>query len=260
MQKKSRSSLALPALALSGAFALFVCGATAQTTETKSGTVLYVSGNDLVVKVDGTGEVKHFHVADSKTLTVDGKTLTVHDLKPGMHLTRTITTTNQTRVVKSVRVVKGKVWLVHAPYVIVTLEDGTNKQYKAPNGMMFDIDGQKMSVFHLKKGMNLTATIVTETPETIVSQTTAVTGKAAPAPPPPLETPPMEGALLVEEAKPAPIEVAKAEPAPAQVASAPEPKPVKLPKTGSNWPLMGLLGILSLSAGFGLRLARTARS
>ena len=255
-QTNGRKGWALRALALGGAFAVFVCGALAQTTtEKKSGTVVYASGNEVVVKLDGTGEVKHFHVANNRTFNVDGKTLGIHDLQPGMHLTRTITTTSQSRVVRSVRVVKGKVWLVHAPYVIVTLEDGTNKQYKVPNGMTFDIDGEKKDVFHLRKGMNLTATIVTETPETIVSQSTAVTGKM---PPPPPETPPIQGALLVVEEKPAPVEMAKAEsPAPA---AAPEEKPAKLPKTGSNWPLMGLLGILLLSVGFGLRLARTARS
>ena len=60
-------------------------------TETKSGTVVYVSGNELVVKGDN-GVVKHFTVPDSATATVDGQQLTVHQLKPGMHLTQTITT------------------------------------------------------------------------------------------------------------------------------------------------------------------------
>jgi LPXTG-motif cell wall-anchored protein len=199
------------------------------------------------------GTVKHLVVPDSATADVDGKTLTVHDLKPGMHLTKTITTTTTNDTVKSVRVVKGKVWMVNAPYVIVTLANGQNKQYKVPDGMKFDVGGEQKTVFDLKKGMNLTATIVTTTPTTTVSSQSNVTGTApvvAAAPKP--ATPPQQGALLIEEpAAPAPVAVASNE-APA----APEPKPARLPKTGSSLPLFGLIGLALLSAGLVLRMRR----
>jgi LPXTG-motif cell wall-anchored protein len=226
----------------------------AQTTtqvETRSGTVVYVSGNDVVVKMDD-GTVKHVVAPDGATAEVDGKTLTVHDLKPGMHLTKTITTTTTNETVKSVRVVKGKVWMVNAPYVIVTLANGQNKQYKAPDGMKFNVDGEEKSVFDLKKGMNLTATIVTTTPTTMVSSQSNVTGTGpvvAEAPKP--ATPPQVGALLIEEPKPAPATVASNEPPPA-----PEAQPAQLPKTASSVPLFGLIGLSLLSAGLVLRVRR----
>ena len=61
-------------------------------TEVRRGEVVYVSGNDLVVKTEA-GQIKHFVVPEGATAVVDGKTLTVRDLKPGMKLTQTITTT-----------------------------------------------------------------------------------------------------------------------------------------------------------------------
>ena len=66
-------------------------GQTNVTTQVERAEVVYVSGNDLVVKMEN-GEVRHLTVPDSVTATVDGKQLTVHDLKPGMKLQRTITT------------------------------------------------------------------------------------------------------------------------------------------------------------------------
>jgi hypothetical protein len=227
-------------------------------TESRSGTVVYVSGNDLVVKRDD-GVVKHVVVPESTTVDVDGKQLTVHDLKPGMRLTRTITTVTKSEDVRTVRVVKGKVWMVNPPHVIVTLANGQSKQFKVPDGMKFDVGGQEVSVFHLKKGMNLTATIVTTTPETIASSTSTVTGtapvvaKAAPKP----VTPPLVGVLLIEERPaPAPTTMASNEPPPAT----PEPKPARLPKTASSVPLVGLLGLAALSAGLALQIRRLSLS
>lgn len=224
-------------------------------TEVRSGTVVYVSGNDVVVKLDD-GTVKHVVVPDSATAEVDGKTIGVHDLKPGMHLTKTITTTTTSENVRTVRTVTGRVWMVNAPYVIVTLANGQNKQYKVPEGTKFNVGGEEMTVFDLKKGMNLSATVVTTTPTETVSQESKVGGtgpveaKAAPKP----ATPPIVGVLLIEEPKPAPTTVASNE-APA-AAPTPEPKPASLPKTASSVPLFGLIGLTALSAGLALRIRR----
>jgi hypothetical protein len=134
-------------------------------TEVRSATVMYASGNDLVVKTDD-GQVKHFEVPDDRTVSVNGKDLTVHDLKPGMRLTRTITTTSTPQTVTTVRTIVGTVWHVNPPStVILTLPNGTNKQYKVPKGQMFDINGQKQDVFGLRKGMKISATVVTESHE-----------------------------------------------------------------------------------------------
>ena len=66
--------------------------------------------------------------------------------------------------------------------------------------------------------------------------------------------PQIQVALLIEDAPtPAPKQMAAAAPAPAPAA---EPVPTKLPKTGSPVPLVGLLGLLSLSLSFGVRMLR----
>lgn len=214
-------------------------GKASVTTEVKSATVVYVSGNDLIVKADD-GTIKHFVVPNDRMITVDGKQLTVHDLQPGMRLTRTITTTTTPKTVQTVRSIQGKVWYVNPPHgLILSLPEG-NKSYKVPDGAMFDVDGKKQSIFHVKKGMMISATIITDTPETEVSSNRAVTGEV---PPPP--TPPVVGVLLIEKAPAPQPEVAQATP------------PPTLPKTGSLIPLLGLLGLLSLGAAAGMQKIRS---
>ncbi len=212
------------------------------------GEVVYVDGNDLVVKMED-GEIRHVTVPDNVTATVDGKEVTVHDLKPGMKLERTITTTTTPRVVTTVKTVTGKVFHVTPPKsVILTLENGTNQQFNIPKGQKFNIGGQETDAWGLKKGMMVSATAITEVPETVVTQEIKRTGQAPPPPP----TPPMMAVLLIARpVAPAAEPVSTASAAPAE-----EPAPAQLPKTGSIVPLLGLLGMLSLGASFGMRLLR----
>jgi hypothetical protein len=222
-------------------------GAASKNFKVERGEVVYVAGNDLVVKMEN-GEIRSVTVPDSARATVDGKELSVHDLKPGMKLQRTIVTTATPRTVTTVRTISGKVWQVSPPNtVILTLPDNTNKQYRIPKDQKFMIDGQEKTAFELKKGMNVSATVLTAVPETVVAEQRKVTGSAPPPPP----TPPIQGALLIET--PAPARVAAA---PAPTPAAPEPPPAKLPKTGSALPLVGLLGLLCSGLSVGVRMLR----
>jgi len=228
-------------------------GATSTSTEVRRGEVVYVSGNELVVKMED-GQTKHFTIPESGRFSVDGRQLSVHELTPGMKLTQRITTTTVPQTITTVRSVSGTVWHVTAPTsVILTLPDGTNKQFKVPQGVKFTIDGQEKTVFDLRKGMKVTATAITQVPETLISRQTTVTGRApavAAAPPP--EMPPAQevGTLLVETTTPV-----KQPAQPDTIASA-EPAPKKLPKTASPVPLLGLLGALAVMTGVGLRAGR----
>jgi LPXTG-motif cell wall-anchored protein len=221
-------------------------GKAAVQTQVESGEVVTVSGNDLVVKMaDGT--IRHFpNVPESARATVDGKQLGIHDLKPGMKLQRTITTTTVPKTITTVQSVTGTVWFISPPNsVILTLEDGKNQKFKIPKNQKFDVDGQMVDAWGLKKGMKISATKVVEVPITEVSTKRTVTGEA---PPPPAPPPPDVPVLVVVEEVPAPVQVAQAEPPPQQ-----------LPKTGSPLPLIGLLGLLSLASSFGLRAIRKSR-
>jgi hypothetical protein len=209
-------------------------------TQVESGEVVTVSGNDLVVKMaDGT--IRHFaNVPESARATVDGQQMGIHDLKPGMKLQRTITTTTTPKTITTVQSVTGKVWHVSPPNsVILTLEDGKNQKFKIPKNQKFNIDGQMVDAWGLKKGMKIAATRVVEVPVTEVAQSRTVTGEMPPPPPPP----PADVPVLVVEEVVVPVEVAHAAPA-------------ELPKTASPLPLIGLLGLLSLASSLGLRAAR----
>src|SRR6516162_102301 len=152
-------------------------GLASQTVKVETGEVVYVSGNDLIVKTDD-GVLRHFpNVPDDKTVTVGGKELTIHDLKPGMKLQRTTITTATPRMITTVKTVTGKVWHVNPPNsVILTLEDGTNQSFNIPKGQKFSVDRQETDTWGLKEGMKISATAVTETPETVVSQEVVRTG------------------------------------------------------------------------------------
>jgi hypothetical protein len=223
-------------------------GPATQSVNVERGEVVYVSGNDLVVKMED-GELRDFpNVPDGTTVDVDGKKLTVHDLKPGMKLQHTTVTTTTPRMITTVKTVSGKVFHVSPPNsVILTLEDGTNQSFKIPKGQKFTINGQQTDAFGLKKGMNVSATAVTETPEIVVSHEVKRTGKMPPPPPEPIRA---DIPMLVASAPPAP---------PVETAAA-EPTPQKLPKTGSCLPLVGLLGALSTALGLGLLALGTHKS
>jgi LPXTG-motif cell wall-anchored protein len=222
--------------------------------------VVYVSGNELVVKMEN-GEVRHLTVPDGVTATVDGRQVTVRDLKPGMKLQRTVTTTTTPKTVTTVRTVSGRVVSVIPPLtLILSFPDGSpNKQYQIPKDQVFVVDGERKTAFDLRPGMPVSATVVTSGPVTETNVSRTVTG-TTPAPPPPARpvTPPPQPVLLIEVTVPAPppVAVAAPPPAPAPPARAPEPAPTQLPKTGSPLPLIGLLGVLMVGASLGLRVWR----
>jgi hypothetical protein len=215
-------------------------GQPTQQVTVERGEVVFVQGNDLLVKMDD-GTLRHFaNVSESARVNVDGNQLGIHDLKPGMKLQRTLTVTSTPQVITTVQTVTGKVWHATPPSsVILTLEDGTNQQFKIPKGQKFMVDGQETDAWGLRKGMKVSATKVVEEPVTSVEREHELTGKLPPPPPPP----PPDTPILVAVALPAPA------PAPAAPAA-------ELPKTGSILPLIGLLGCLSFFSSIGLGVIR----
>ena len=214
-------------------------GVSSHESTVERGEVVLVQGNELVVKMED-GTIRHFpNVPESAQVTVGGQKLGIHDLKPGMKLERTITTTTTPKTITTVKSVTGKVWHVTPPNtVILTLEDGTNQEFKIPKGQKFTVDGQETDAFGLKKGMVVSATKVVEEPISVVEQQRKLTGTMPPPPP----APPADVPILIASAEPTPL------PAPAA--------PAELPKTASPLPLIGLLGTLALLLSFGLKAIR----
>jgi LPXTG-motif cell wall-anchored protein len=251
MKKAIRKSLVLVLLVGAVSFACLVNMSAQVQTQTTTTThqasvetkvdraeVVHVSGNDLVVKMED-GTIRHIpNVPESARVTVDGQQLGIHDLKVGMKLQRTITTTTTPKTITTVQSVSGKVWHVNPPSsVILTLQDGKNQQFKIPKDQKFNVDGQMVDAWGLKKGMNISATKVVEVPVTEVEQQRQLTGSMPPPPP----APPADEPILIASAEPMP---------------APAAAPEKLPKTGSELPLVGLLGLFSLLSGLSLRAFR----
>ena len=198
-------------------------GMPTQQATIERGEVVYVSGNDLVVKMSD-GELRHFsNIPETARATVDGKELSIHELKPGMQLTRTTIVSTTPKTITTVQTVTGKVWNVMPPNSVV---------------LTLTVDGQEVDIWGVKKGMVLSATKINEEPVTEAQQQARVSG-TAPAPPPP---PPAEAPILIAQAEPAPVPVAE---------------PEVLPKTSSPVPLFGLLGLLLTASSLGLRLFRS---
>jgi hypothetical protein len=214
-------------------------GQTTHEVTVARGEVVSVNGRDLLIKMED-GTIRHIaNVPESATATVDGQQLGLRDLKPGMKLERTITTSTTPKTITTVQTVTGKVWYINPPSsVILSLEDGTNQKFNIPKDQKFTVDGQVMDAWGLKKGMVVSATKIVEVPVTEVENQRRVTGSMPPPPP----APPANAPILIAAAAP--------EPAPAA--------PAELPKTGSLLPLIGMLGSIFLLSSFGLRIIRSA--
>ena len=211
------------------------------TSETKKFQVISVDGNTLVVKLpEGTREIT---VPPDFKFTVDGKSLTVSELKPGMAGTATITT-KTTVVPVTVTEVKNGVVMQNMGSSILVKTDGGMKMFSQGDmdkrGVKIMKDGKAVDISELRANDQLTATIVTSKPPRIMTekQVEASLAKSGGAP---------AGAAA------APAKSTAAAPASAATSGA-EPK--KLPKTASNVPLLGLVGLVSLITGLGLTVTR----
>ncbi len=225
-------------------------GTATVTTKEETGTVVMVEGNTVVIKMSD-GEIRTFNVDPSRTATVDGKDITVRDLKVGTKLTATYTTTTTPVTERTVTVASGTVWFVSGRTVIATI-DGKNKQFWPKPDQKFKVGGEMVDISGLRKGMRFTAEKIVEAPIVEVSTDKVITG-TGPKPKPvvaeaPAPAPRPAPAREVAEAR-APVQARAPEPAPT-------PAPTKLPKTGSPLPAIGLLGILSTGASLVLRTIR----
>jgi hypothetical protein len=206
-------------------------GPATKDVKVERGEIVYVSGNDVVIKMED-GTLRNFeNVPDSTTVTVDGKQLNVHQVQPGMKIEKQTIVTTTPRTITTVETVTGKVWHVTPPLsVTLTMDNGKNQTFKIPKDQKFNINGQMVDAFGLKKGMMVSAQRITEVPETHVTHEVKHTGQMPPPPPAPKADVPI---LIVLLPAAPPVEMAASEPAPAA-----------LPKTASNLPLIGLLGAL----------------
>ena len=211
-----------------------------QTTHVTNAEVIHVSGHEVIVELEN-GKFELLNLADDFRFQVDGRNLTVHELTPGTRLSQEIHTVTTPQEVTTLRTVKGKVWRVNGPHLILSFPGGENKAYTVPDGIVFHINGQDKTVFDLRKGMDISATVLNVEPVQSITTHTVVTGRAPARP-----NVAFEGPMLIERTRENP----------ALTAALVEPVPQELPKTASLVPLAGMLSLLSLALGTGLRIIR----
>ena len=246
-------------LAVGAVFLAFAVGVSAQVQTTETTTtghqthqvsveraeVLHVSGNDLVVKMED-GTIRHIaNVPESARVDVDGQELGIHDYEARYEAAAYHHDNDDSEDNHNDADGHRKNLDVQPPNsVILTLEDGKNQQFKIPAGQRFNVNGQDLDAWHLRKGMTVSATRVVEEPATSVAEKRVLTG-SMPPPAAPAADQPILIAVLVPVATPA-----------AAQETAQEAPPQQLPKTGGELPLLALLGCLSLAGSAGTRLLR----
>jgi hypothetical protein len=232
----------------------------ATTTQTMSVTnfeVVGVQGNTVTVKTPkGAKEVT---VDDSFRFTVDGKPVTVHDLKPGMKGTATITTTTTTTPVVVTEVKNGQVVKTAGSSIIVSTAGGYKMFTEADlakRGVKIMKDGQPAELSSLREGDNLTATIVTTHPPKVVTKQQVDAGMTSPAAM--ASSSGGSGATKSRAAGSTPSGQASSGAAASGEAASETAGGThkKLPKTASVFPLVGLVGASLCGIALMLGIAR----
>ena len=152
-------------------------GAAEVTKEHLTGTVVQAEGQTLLVR-SSAGEMREFQVPKSRKFLIDGKQLSVSQLKPGTELTATVTTTKTPVTERTTTIGSGTVWWVAGNQVILTLPNHENKLYTVEDSYRFIVNGQPASVQDLRPGMKVSAQRIVEEPRTEVTSDTVVTGHA----------------------------------------------------------------------------------
>jgi LPXTG-motif cell wall-anchored protein len=253
-----------------------------KSSETKAFEVIEVHGNKVVAKTaDGT---KEYTIPEDFRFTVGDKQISVHELKPGMKGTATITSITTSTPVTVTEVRNGTVMRASGSSVTVRTDNGIQMftQHDATErGVTIMRAGREATIADLRTGDQLTATIVTTKPPEVVTQqqvdamikespaaatknavssAAQATEKGAAA----------AGSAVAAGAKATAKGVSNAASktaaavtggstspsAPSGAGAAGEAPKKTLPKTASEVPLIGLVGVLSLALAATLTVRR----
>ncbi len=222
---------------------------TATAVDVRNFEVISVAGNKLVVRDErGTQELT---VPDDFRFTVDGKKLSVSDLKAGMKGTATVTTTTTVTPVVVTEVREAEVLRASDTSMTVRGTDGVRRFTQGQldtKGIEIFKDGQSVRIADLRRGDKLTATIVTSGPPVVLTeQEVQATLAEAPAAPAGATAAPAGGSAAPATTQGAPSAGAAQTAAPQQSGNAvPAPQPAESSGPGlTSWYL--LIGVVVLA-------------
>lgn len=123
--------------------------------------VVRVVGNHLVVRRTS-GILQALEIPEGFHFRMKGSTLSVNELKPGMIVADTVKTLSKPIRVKTVKIDHGTVWHTNGENVIIQDKNKKLIPYRIPGWAKIKAYGTVLTVFDLRKGMKLNATIITE--------------------------------------------------------------------------------------------------
>lgn len=212
-------------------------------THVQNAEVIHVSGHEIVVELEN-GKFELLNLGPDATFHVDGKELALQELTPGTMLSQEIHPVTTPQEVTTLRTLNGRVWHVNPSHnrLILSLPEGGTREFTVPNDAVFHIDGEDKTLLNLKKGMKISATVLTVEPLQSATLHTVITGQAPLRP-----DVAFEGPMLIERNREVPTVTANAELATLQ----------ELPQTASLVPVIGAVGLFSLVLWVALRTFRS---
>jgi hypothetical protein len=249
--KRFMSRVALAALVVGATAGVSMAQTTSTTTETKSFEIIAVYGNKLDVRLpEGTKELT---VPADFRFTVDGKPLSVSELKPGMKGTATITTRTTVTPVTVTEVKNGTVMQRSGSSIIVRTDDGIKMFSQGDvdkRGVKMVKNGEPAQLSDFREGDRLSATIITSMPPKVMTEKEVEARTARAAAPAAAKTSSSASSGSSGSSAAASRSTASTS------GSAPAGHAKTLPKTASSWPLVALASLLSLAVGLALTIRR----
>ena len=213
-----------------------------ETFEIRNGRVLNVQGN--VLTVDGPFGIRQILIPDDFRFDMDGRSLSIHDLEPGMPIAAVIHTKEKVVEMTKTEVREAEVVHTRGHTIVVRNDKGEIKKFSASdmraNNVVLHVDGKPIDPSKLRVGQRISATVITKQPPVTMTETQLSVYVANPPEPEYVEVEVAEVAAVAEVATVAAV----------------ERTPSSLPKTGSRLPALGLVGLGLLALGAGLTVVR----
>ena len=243
------------AVAIVGWTSIAALAQTSTTSQSKAFEVISVQGHQLVVSLpEGTKELT---VPDNFRFTVNGKQLSVSELRPGMKGMATITTTTTSTPVTVTEIKNGTVAYSAGSTIIVRTDDGIKSFTQGEidkRGVKIMRAGKPAQISDFRQGDKLSATIITSMPPKVVTEQ-EVNAELSSAGGSGAGTAARAGAASSGGSKAASSGGSAGSASSGNLASSAHPART-LPKTASQLPAFELATFAALAIGLGLTIGR----